>query len=441
MWTRYSPRLGTFVSMTRHLKPLALLWSASALVSGMNFLGMLLIIANVSTDVFAAYTVGLSILMLASTWSDSGLARTLQVLAAQSGNERERLEQYKKIGVRYATRIVPIGFVIVFGLAGALFLQSQIFHAQGGFYLLAAFAVVGVVTARTGFWNALLYASGHFKRSSIVQAMPAVIRVILIGAAIATTELNFGMLMLLTLLPAVLGWSLAQYEWRRSLVTMQCAPIQRSEAETSAEVWKFLKPTMASVIFNSLSYNITLLGASFFASGISIAGYGLFQRFNQIIVVLIGPLNTYIGRQLYMTSPVERRHKGRLYLIVGTSIYMIYGFLAFFGYGLLGQHIQHYGFNFPVEFSVFLLSNLFGYLFVMLDTVMTSTGTADHRFWGTLLYVSAKALLILVLRPDNLLSMVIIDATSILPSIGYYGYWFMCKQAVVSRFEEDVVFH
>ena len=122
------------VPLARHLQPLALLWSASVLVAGMNFLATLLIVAKASPDTFAAYTVGLSVLMIASNWSDAGLVNTLQVLATQPGNDRERLEQYKKVGLRYAMRIVPIGVVIVLGLAGVLFFQSQVFHAQGNFY-------------------------------------------------------------------------------------------------------------------------------------------------------------------------------------------------------------------------------------------------------------------------------------------------------------------
>jgi O-antigen/teichoic acid export membrane protein len=417
------------VPLTRHLQPLALLWSASVLVAGMNFLATLLIVAKASPDTFAAYAVGLSVLMIGSNWSDAGLASTLQVLATQPGNDRRGLEQYKEVGLRYAKRIVPLGLSITVGLTGVLFSKSQVFHAQGNFYLLAAFAVIGVLAARTSFWNALLYSSGNFKRSSIVQAVPAVVRVILIGTAITLTGLNFGLLMVLTLLPVLLGWGLARYAWWRTIAAMPCPSGQQRDVETNAEVWRFLKPTMASVIFNSVSYNITLLGASFFTTGVSIAGYGLFQRINQAIVVLIGPLNTYVGRQLYMASPVERRHKGRLYLVAGTSIYMIYGFVAVFIYWLLRQHVHHYSLNFQVEFIVFLLSNLFGFLFGMLDTVLVSTRTADHRIFGSFLFICLNTLLILILHPDNLLLMVIIDATCVLPSVVYYGYLFMRKRS------------
>ena len=84
------------VPLARHLQPLALLWSASVLVAGMNFLATLLIVAKASPDTFAAYAVGLSVLMIGSNWSDAGLASTLQVLATQPGNDRRAIGAVQK---------------------------------------------------------------------------------------------------------------------------------------------------------------------------------------------------------------------------------------------------------------------------------------------------------------------------------------------------------
>lgn len=414
--------------VSQHLKPLTVLWSASILLSGMNLLATLLIVAEASPELYAMYTIGLSILMLASNWTDAGLASTLTVLATQSGQERERLERYKQVGFRYAIKIIPIGFVMVLGLTGLVFFQSQVFHAQDNFFVLAAFALIGVVTARTSFWNALLYASGNFKKSSVVQAAPAVARVILIGIAITITGLSFNLLVVLTLLPVAIGWGLSRHAWRRTVMAMPCALIKQSEAETNAEVWGFLKPTMMSVAFNTLSYNMTLLGASFFTTGVSIAAYGVFWRFNQAIVVLVAPLNAYVGRQLRIVASVsERKRKGTAYLAAGVLGYMVYGLVAFTAYLLLGQYLNHYSLDYPLEFFVFLLSILLGYIFVMLDTVLSSTGSASHRILGALLYCGLNTLLILVLRPDNLLIMVIIDTVSLLPAVGYYLYRFVKK--------------
>lgn len=421
--------LRRWVSLAQHLKPLSLLWSTSVLVAGTNLLTTLLIVAKASSDVYAAYTVGLSVLMLATNWTDVGLASTLQVLATQPSNDRGQLEQYKKVGLRYAGRIVPIGFIAVLGLATVLYFQSQVFRPEDSFYVLVAFGVVGVVTVRTNFWSTFLYASGIFKKWSAVQAAPAVTRVILIVAAIAVTGLSFGTLLVATLLPAMLGWGLARYAWSRTILAMPSGPSQESEAETDARVWQFLKPTLASVVFNSISYNVTLLGSSFFTAGVSIAAYGVFARLNQVIVVLVGPLNVYLGRQLRMVvSAPERKRKGTVYLAAGVLVYMVYGILAFTAYLLLSQYLNHYSLDYPLEFFVFLLSNLLGYMFVMLDTVLSSTGAASHRFLGALLYCGVNASLIAILRPGNLLIMVIIDTVSPLPAVGYYLYRFINKR-------------
>jgi len=391
----------------------------------MNFLATLLIVAKASPDTFAAYTVGLSVLMLAANWSDAGLANTLQVLATQYGNERERLEQYKKVGLRYAMRIVPIGFALLLGLAAILYFQSQVFRSQDSFYLLAAFAVIGVVAARTSFWNALLYSSGNFKRSSIVQAVPAVVRVILIVAAITITGLNFGLLMVLTLLPVVLGWGLSWYAWWRTIVAMPCASGQQSEAETSAEVWRFLKPTMASVIFNSLSYNITLLGASFFTTGVAIAGYGIFLRLNQVISIFLGVLTAYVARQLrLMPSLAVRKQRGIVFIIGALLIYLAYTLVAMATYRVLSLHIHHYSLDYLLEFAVFLFGSGIGYTTVILDAVLASFGRADHRLLGSAALVGLNAVLILLMRPNNLFLMVIIDTLSILPTLFYYVWVF-----------------
>lgn len=427
MRTRNWSPLSRLVPLLRHLQPLSLLWSASVLVAVMNFLATLLIVAKASPDTFAAYAVGLSVLMIGSNWSDAGLASTLQVLATQPGNDRRGIEQYKKVGLRYAKRIVPLGLSITVGLTGVLFFKSQVFHAQGNFYLLAAFAVIGVVAARTSFWNALLYSSGNFKRSSIVQAVPAVMRVILIGAAITVTGLNFGLLMVLTLLPVVLGWGLSRYAWWRTIVAMPCASGgQQSEAETNAEVWRFLKPTMASVIFNSMSYNITLLGASFFTTGVSIAAYGAFLRLNQIVVMFVGPLNQYASRLLRLTPDAPTRWSRSTVYIVGALVgYCLYAVLAMTGYRFLSIYFDHFSLNHPVEFLVFLLYACFGYLFTLLDSILTAYGNATHRPIGTGLVCGINILLILIVRPTSLLAMVLVDALSMFIAFVYYCYVYL----------------
>ena len=413
------------VPLTRHLQPLTLLGAAAVLVGGTNVLSTLLIVARTSPDVYAAYTVGLSILMLASNWSDAGLASTLQVLATQPGNDRRGLEQYKEVGLRYAKRIVPLGLSITVGLTGILFFQSQVFQAQGNFYLLAAFAVTGVVAARTGFWNALLYSSGNFKESSAVQAIPAVARVIFILIAIIVTGLNFGVLLMVTLLPAVLGWGLARFAWRRSILATPCGRAQESEAETDLRVRQFLKPTLMSVVFNSVSYNVTLLGTSFFTAGVPIAVYGIFLRLNQIISTFSGVLIPYKARQLRLgPSETSRKRKGVLFIGSGLVIYLAYSLLAMFAYQILGKYVRHYSLDYPFEFAIFLFYNGVGHVVVMLDAVLASFGCVSHRLLGSAMLGIINTALVPLLRPKSLLLMLTIDTASIFPTMLYYAWVF-----------------
>lgn len=421
---------GSFLFLAKNLKPLSGLWSASLLVAGANFGAVLLIVSKAPVEVYAAYTVGQALLALAAAWTDGGLASTLNVLAAQPGDKKEVLEIYRAVGLKYSWRIVPFGYLATLGVAAVLLLfGGGMLGVKVEFYVLAGFALIGLIQSRTSFCAALLYATGEFKRYNLSQALPAIARLVLIGAAILfTNTLGLDLLLGLTLLTGLFGWAIAFYGLQQTRRRLPSSSLTEPPEEIEQRVKRFLKPSFYAVVIDSLGFNLNTLGASLFTTSVPIAAFGVFQRLNQIITMFAGPLIQYVTRKLRLVpASNERKQKELLYIFSFMLMYGLYGLLALVCYALAGAYLDHYSLKYPVEFAVFLVTNGLGYLTLVFNSVLVARGGANHRVAGTLLQLISLALLIFLLHPGNLLLIVSFHALSLLFTVIYYGYLFASR--------------
>lgn len=418
--------------LSNNLKTLAGLWLSSVLVSGLNFVVTLLIVTYSNVNVYSAYAIGLAVLALAASWTDSGVAGTINVLAAQSGSQKEILQIYKGIGLRYSWRIGIPAYLLLLILLGISMFYSSILRSSIDFVPIALFAAAGFVQSRTSLYNSLLHACGDFKSYNVSQAVPAIFRLaILSGFIVLYGNLDLTALLLLSIVPGLFGYGLVRYNFQRTIRQMPSSPLVENEKEMENKVRQFLKPSLCASITSSVSYNFTLLGSSLFTAGTPIATYGVFSRLAQISAMFTNPLNLFASRKLRLIgSTTERKKKAQLFVFCGILGFAIYGIVALGIYSLLSKYIQHYSLGYHLAFAVFLLTHALGTSFVMLDAALVSRAQANHRIIGTLIWCILSILLVFVLRPTDLLTMVSIDALSILPATLYYGYVFTKTSAL-----------
>lgn len=423
-----------FSQLSYHLKPLAGLWFASVLVSATNFIAIFMIVAYSPVEVYAAYTIGQAILALSSAWSDGGLANTMQVMAAQHGNQRGALELYKKAGMKFSLRIVPFAYAAVLIVAGLLMKFSKVLEGVD-FYALAGFGLVGVLNSRANFSTALLYAIGNFKNYSISRSVGASVRPFLVVVAVLTTNtLQLNLLVAIELLASLFGWAVAYYYGRMSIARIASSPVIECQEEVNFKVKQFLKPSFFAVWFGSMGHNLNLFGASLFAMNISIAAFGVFQRLNQIFGMVAGPLISYGSRRLRLLSETTDRRRKEVLSIYG--ILFIYGgyiIVCILAYNIAGVYFQHYSLDYPLEFFIFLVINGVGYLTVALNSILLARCDASHLVPGTLMQFVSISILIAVIHPDNLLQIVSLQGASLLLTVFYYGYLFIRHHNTVEK--------
>ena len=429
MKIRIIANISSFLQLSHHLKPLAGLWSASALVSAGNFIAIFTIVAYSPVEVYAAYSIGQAILALSSAWSDGGLANTMQVMAAQHGNQRGALELYKKAGMKFSLRIVPFAYAAILIMAGVLMKFSKLLEGVD-FYVLAGFGLVGVLNSRANFSTALLYAIGNFKSYSISRAVAASARPFLVVAAvIGINTLQLNVLVAIEVLASLFGWAVACYYGRMAITRMTSSPVIECQEEVNVKIKQFLKPSFFAVIFRSLGHNLNVFGASLFAMNISIAAFGVFQRLNQIFGMVAGPLISYGARKLRLIPKTTDRRRKEILSIYGILfIYGGYSIVCILVYNIAGAYSRHYSLDYPLEFFIFLAVNGVGYLIVALNSILLARGNARHLVPGTLMQLVSISILIAVICPDNLFEIVSLQGASLLPTVFYYGYLFAKNQ-------------
>ena len=407
---------------------------SSVLVSGSNFVATLLSVTYSNVSVYSAYAIGIAVLALAASWTDGGVSSTISVLAAQSGSQKEILQSYKRIGFRYSRRRGIPAYFFLLTLVAISMSYSSILKSSIDFIPVALFAAVGFVRSRTSLYSSFLYACGNFKSYNTSQWIPAIIRLaILPGFILTYGYLGLTALLLSVIVPGLVGYGLARYNLERMIGQMPSSPPIEDVKEMENKVRQFLNPSLYATITSSVSYNFTLLGSSLFTAGTPIATYGIFSRLAQITAMFTNPINLFASRKLRLVgSAAERKKKAQLFVYCGISGFVIYGIVALTGYLLLSKYIQHYSLGYHLAFAVFLLTHALGTLFVMLDAALVSGAQANHRIPGTLIWCILSILLVFALRPKDLLTMVCIDAFSILPATLYYGYVFS-KTAVLGE--------
>jgi len=418
-------KLSTLFNLSEHLNPLIGLGSVSVTASIANFLAIFMIVVYSPLEVYAAYTIGQAILALSSAWSDGGLANTMQVMAAQQGDQRGAFELYKKAGMKFSWRIVPFAYLTILALVYVLLQFSNVL-VKVDFYVLAGFGVIGILNARASFCSALIYAVGQFKSYSISRSAAAPARPLLIGTAVLACEtLRLDVLMTVEMLASLFGWGIANYYLKVGTKRLAPSPCIEHQKDIDSKVKRFLKPSLFAVSFGSLAHNLNIIGSSLFAINISIAAFGVFQRINQIFATFSGTLIPYGSRRLRLISESADRRQKEIFSVYGIMLtYGGYSFLCILLYQIAGRYFEHYSLNYPVEFFIFLVVNGLGYLTVTLNSILLARGGAHHLIPGTLMQLISIAVLISLVHPNSLIQIVSIHGASLLPTLSYYGFLF-----------------
>jgi hypothetical protein len=397
-----------------HLSALSELWFNGVLVSGLNFVSLLLIVWQSTVDVFAGYTLSLSMMIIVGALADGGLASTFGTLAADASGESHTFRQYQGLYRRLAPIVTPIG--VAFGVLLAVFvgLYTRVPLGRQPWLTLTCFSVLGAGMAYTSQTSAFLYARGLFRDYSKNQAIGPATRAVLIGAAVLYGHgLTLRWLFVLTAASTAVS-VLASHRYRNS-----CTSDAVINPELRREVTRFLVPTGVAVVLNAVAYHVTALGGSLYATSAAIGTYGVFMRTIQIIALLFTPVASYGTRQIRLgTQPGRERREGRL-LTTLSSAYAVYALAALAMYALVSGTFRHYALGHPVEFAIFLAYCGISSIQVWIDSILGARSYARHRIVGTALQCSMNVLLLPLLRPQTLRSLVLIDLTSAC-TIGLY---------------------
>jgi O-antigen/teichoic acid export membrane protein len=405
-------------------------------VAGANVLAILVVAGRLPAQLFATYTIGLAILALASAFADGGLATTITILGAQRGDQRETLERYRRAGVKHSYILVPASCVVVLVIIVAVSHTSTVVRVQD-VPLLMSFALTGVVSARTSFSAALLYAVGRFGPYNLCQITPSLVRLILLGTAVLLLRrLELSLIAAILLASAVTGWGLAVWWVRTTQKTIRPSEAAPAQTDVNRAVSRFLWPLYAGVILGAIVGNINILGSSVFAAGVFIAVYGIFLRMNQVYAVFASPLNQFVSRSLRLTSTQGARlRKGFLYLAISVAVYGAYAGAALGLYVLLGRFISHYALRYPIQFGLFLVFEALGNTYASLDAILIAIVRPWYRIPGMLITGATTLVVLLVLRPKNLSQIILVDASGVAACLLYYWVVFLsaARQASMTK--------
>ena len=417
-----------------HGRALSQLWFVSVAVSGLNFISTILIIARTSAMVFAEYTVAFSVMTIAAALVDGGLASTVGVLAVDQTPEGLRFKTFSALLREYRRKVLAIGLFVSVALAVIVGRNSAPFRDVGTWRAVLPFVVAGAVMALNSQLNSLLYARGRFTWFGTALLVPAILRTCLVAAGVVTLgTFTLSSLFVITLASTLLGFlcssSALNREFRRHQGPVMIGIPARRELKT------FLAPTATATILNSLSYQVTAVGGSFYAGGSAIATYGVFTKGIQIMAMLFTPASAYVGRHLRsMGDSPSREATENRYLLVIILSFALYAGITLIVYRALGQHYNHYALGQTAAYSVFVLYSGLGCCQVTLDGILAARGRARHRIPGALMLCILNTFLIPIVRPSTIWSLVLIDATTMVPIVGYY-WWelFVARRATPDR--------
>ncbi|KIE59182.1 hypothetical protein A946_00100 [Methylacidiphilum kamchatkense Kam1] len=113
--------------LKKHVNNLFPLWSSYGLVSISNALSMLILVAKLPQNIFAAYIITQTISFLVNAWTDSGVSAGIQVLSSQEHNNKKVFEAYKKAGTALSLKLILVMGCILWGLIFS-------FHLKGNFF-------------------------------------------------------------------------------------------------------------------------------------------------------------------------------------------------------------------------------------------------------------------------------------------------------------------
>lgn len=400
----------------RHIKHLFPLWGSASLTSLSNGIAFFLLAAFIDQKTFALYAIGQAITFLANAWTDGGIAFTLQTLSSQEKNDKSLFEFYYREGLRLSLKLgIPLGLILL------VFLFS--FHFYGRFakelswQAMILFFSCGLFQNRMGFCSALLYGLGDFKNYSIVQVFNPSLRLFLVLLILSfqSGKTTLSLLLAIDLFSFFLGWMLSGFFLALKKKKLKSFPFDdKEEKKRKEEFGRFIRPAFQANVLLSSSHTVGTFAGAFFGGASTVALYSLFQRINQLTILLLGPLCGYLSRRLILTEDGRQRFsKAKVVLFYGFFLSMLLTSFLFGGYLLIGKLTSHYAFHALPTFEMFLLCNFLGSLYVIFDNLLVSWRYAGHKVLSSWLFIG-KFILLTLFKPSTAFSLFTLDALSVL---------------------------
>jgi hypothetical protein len=412
-----------WASGLRHAPNLTGLWSTAIVLNALNFGVSLMIVAAAPARVFAAYVIGQSLVQLVSALADGGMAGSIQIIAAKENADATLLDALRRVTTRNGAGFAAVSILVIVALSRV----PSFLGTHGGVQippiLLVLCALTGIVQARQSVSSALIYSVGQFRPYSVTQLIPPVARLVVVSGMLLThSRVTAPLLVLNDLSAGMIGWLYGNSRLRQFRTHSGAGSRSERAPELGSAARHMLRSGFVPTFLSALGLQMVVLGGGVFASGIALGTYGVFLRASQIIKVVVDPFMGYGARRLRLTE-VGNRRRAELYFIALTlGAYMSMAGFVFVLYVGAGRFLHHYSLGYTAPLAVFLIANIFGGLYLAINSVLLSRGYVDHRLKGAVLQLGASMLFVFLVRPSTVWQLVLSMATAVVPTFVYYSW-------------------
>jgi hypothetical protein len=420
----------------KHAHTLLGLCSTSVLVNVTNFGVSAAAIVICTAQVFAAYIVCQAVVQLVTALADGGMAASVQIIAAAERTDAALVTALQRVVNRHALGLGAASVVSI----GVLSELSSRFGHRGEVQIPALFlllsALIGIVQARQNLWAALIYSGGQFKPYSMALLLPNFVRLAtLIAMFAAVRRITLPMLLINDLGSASVGWLYSSL-WLRSRYAPSKASSPSGVRDLGRQVHALLRSGFVPTFLSSLGLQAVVLSGGVFAAGVALGTFGVFLRASQIIKVVLDPLMSYGVRRLRLVSKQAKRRAEVYFMTVTSAAYILLAGAVFVLYVLAGRFFHHYSLGHGSAFLLFLIVNLFGFLYVAINSLLLSRGFGDHRLRGAILQVVFSLVFVTVVRPSTVWQLCLAQMASVLPLVAYYSW--VCLRSASLRPDWDL---
>jgi hypothetical protein len=364
------------------------------------------------------------------------MAAAVQIIAAAEKTDAALVTALQRLVNRHA---LGLGAVSVVSIAVLSELSSRFGH-RGEVQISALFllvsALIGIVQARQNLWAALIYSGGQFRPYSTALLLPNFVRLgTLIIMFLAVRRITLPMLLTNDLASASVGWLYSSIWLRRRYATGKGSS-PASLRDLGPQVHALLRSGFVPTFLSSLGSQAVVLSGGVFAAGVALGTFGVFLRASQIMKVVLDPLMNYGVRRLRLATLQAKRRAEVYFMTVTSAAYILLAGTVFVLYVLAGRFFHHYSLGHGSAFLLFLIVNLFGFLYVAINSLLLSRGFGDHRLKGAILQVVFSLVFVTVVRPSTVWQLCLAQMASVLPLVAYYSW--VCLRSASLRPDWDL---